>query len=64
MLAMPFLKYIGMESCHVRDAAALCRYFAWLEKEAAKGTQTEISGADQLQKYREWVSEKQERKKF
>lgn len=43
----------GMESCHLRDAAALCRYFAWLEKEAAKGTQTEISGADQLQKFRE-----------
>ncbi|XP_050729076.1 xaa-Pro aminopeptidase 1-like isoform X2 [Eriocheir sinensis] len=43
----------GMEACHVRDAAALCRYFSWLEKEAAKGTQTEISGADQLQKYRE-----------
>uniref|UniRef100_A0A0P4X235 Aminopeptidase P N-terminal domain-containing protein n=1 Tax=Scylla olivacea TaxID=85551 RepID=A0A0P4X235_SCYOL len=43
----------GMESCHLRDAAALCRYFAWLEKEAARGTQTEISGADQLQKFRE-----------
>ncbi|XP_069165521.1 xaa-Pro aminopeptidase 1 isoform X2 [Procambarus clarkii] len=42
----------GMELCHIRDAAALCRYFSWLEKEAPKGTQTEISGADQLQKYR------------
>ncbi|KAG7154775.1 Xaa-Pro aminopeptidase 1-like 2 [Homarus americanus] len=43
----------GMEECHIRDASALCRYFSWLEKEAIKGTQTEISGADQLQKYRE-----------
>lgn len=43
----------GMEACHVRDAAALCQYFAWLEKECTKGTQTEISAADQLQKYRE-----------
>ncbi|KAK8751817.1 hypothetical protein OTU49_010436 [Cherax quadricarinatus] len=42
----------GMELCHIRDGAALCRYFTWLEKEAVKGTQTEISGADQLQKYR------------
>lgn len=50
---MSFLLYQGIESCHVRDAAALCRYFAWLEKEAARGTQTEISGADQLQKFRE-----------
>ncbi|KAK3854552.1 hypothetical protein Pcinc_038976 [Petrolisthes cinctipes] len=38
----------GMEACHIRDATALCRYFAWLEKEASKGTQTEISAAEQL----------------
>lgn len=44
---------VGMETCHVRDGAALCQYFAWLEKEASKGIQTEISAADQLQKYRE-----------
>ncbi|XP_069973285.1 xaa-Pro aminopeptidase 1 [Penaeus vannamei] len=43
----------GMEECHIRDAAALCLYFSWLEREAAKGTQTEISAADQLQKFRE-----------
>lgn len=43
----------GMELCHIRDAAALCCYFSWLEKEAVKGTQTEISGADYLQKLRE-----------
>ena len=27
----------GFKSCHVRDAAALCSYFAWLEKEIPKG---------------------------
>ncbi|KAK7063294.1 Xaa-Pro aminopeptidase 1 [Halocaridina rubra] len=43
----------GMETSHIRDAAALCCYFAWLEKEAAKGTHTEISGADKLQQFRE-----------
>ncbi|CAL4122456.1 unnamed protein product [Meganyctiphanes norvegica] len=43
----------GMENAHIRDAAALCQYFSWLEKEAPKGTQTEISAADQLQKFRE-----------
>ena len=35
-------------NCHVRDAAALCSYFAWLEKEIPTGTVTEISGADKL----------------
>jgi len=38
----------GFKSCHVRDAAALCSYFAWLEKEIPKGIVTEISGADKL----------------
>ena len=27
----------GFIKCHVRDAAALCCYFAWLEKEVPKG---------------------------
>ncbi|KAK3856778.1 hypothetical protein Pcinc_036921 [Petrolisthes cinctipes] len=47
----------GMEACHIRDATALCRYFAWLEKEASKGTQTEISAAEQLHKYRQELDE-------
>jgi Xaa-Pro aminopeptidase len=43
----------GFEACHVRDAAALCQYLAWLEKNVAAGRQiTEISGADQLEKFR------------
>ncbi len=42
----------GFEACHVRDAAALCQYLAWLEKEVISGQVTEISGADQLEHFR------------
>jgi Xaa-Pro aminopeptidase len=42
----------GFEACHARDAAALCQYFAWLEKSIASGQITEISGADQLEIFR------------
>jgi Xaa-Pro aminopeptidase len=42
----------GFEACHVRDAAALCQYLAWLEKNVANGQITEISGADQLEIFR------------
>ena len=27
----------GFINCHIKDAAALCSYFAWLEKEVPKG---------------------------
>ena len=40
----------GFAKSHIKDAAALCEYFAWLEKEVPKGTVTEISGADKLGK--------------
>ena len=42
----------GFEACHARDAAALCQYFAWLEKTVPSGQITEISGADQLEIFR------------
>lgn len=42
----------GFAACHERDAAALCRYFAWLEKEIPKGHVTELSGADELERLR------------
>nr|CAD7463511.1 unnamed protein product [Timema tahoe] len=43
----------GMINCHIRDGVALCRYFAWLEKELQKGNAvTEISGADKLEQFR------------
>nr|CAD7391977.1 unnamed protein product [Timema cristinae] len=42
-----------MINCHIRDGVALCRYFAWLEKELQKGNAvTEISGADKLEQFR------------
>lgn len=42
----------GMISAHIRDAAAVCCYFAWLEKEVPKGHVTEISGAEKLEQFR------------
>jgi Xaa-Pro aminopeptidase len=42
----------GMRQAHVRDAVALCQYFAWLEREVPKGKLTEVSAADQLEAFR------------
>jgi len=42
----------GIVASHIRDAAALCRYFAWLEANVPSGTVDEISGAAVLQQYR------------
>ena len=44
----------GFKQCHVRDGAALCRYFAWLESELIAGNQTidEVDGADKLESFR------------
>lgn len=42
-----------MVRAHIQDGIALCRYFSWLETEVPKGNVTEISGATQLQKFRE-----------
>lgn len=45
----------GMRAAHVRDSAALVKYFAWLEDKIknAKEYITEISGAKQLEKFRQ-----------
>ncbi|KAI4501996.1 hypothetical protein M0802_002678 [Mischocyttarus mexicanus] len=43
----------GMKAAHRRDAVALIKYFAWLEdKIKNKELVTEISGAEQLEKFR------------
>ncbi|KAJ3005384.1 hypothetical protein HKX48_000717 [Thoreauomyces humboldtii] len=44
----------GFRQSHIRDAAALCDYFAWLEKEIVeKGTKlTECEAADKLESLR------------
>jgi Xaa-Pro aminopeptidase len=39
----------GFRNCHVRDAAALCQYFGWLENELVeKGNENinEVDGPD------------------
>lgn len=43
----------GFRKCHIRDAAALCSYFCWLEKELQAGKVIdEVDGADKLEAFR------------
>jgi Xaa-Pro aminopeptidase len=43
----------GFRQCHIRDAAALCSYFAWLEEQLATGAVIdEVDGADRLEAFR------------
>lgn len=43
----------GFKTCHIRDGAALCRYFAWLEDQLSSSASIdEVDGADQLEKFR------------
>ncbi|EGO03418.1 hypothetical protein SERLA73DRAFT_174889 [Serpula lacrymans var. lacrymans S7.3] len=43
----------GFRQCHIRDGAALARYFAWLEEQLENGVElNESQGADQLEKFR------------
>lgn len=43
----------GMRNAHIKDAAALCCYFAWLEEQITNGEPvTEISGAQRLEQFR------------
>lgn len=44
----------GMRACHIRDGAALSKYFAWLEEELlVKATKIdEVQGADKLEQIR------------
>ncbi|CAH2007280.1 unnamed protein product [Acanthoscelides obtectus] len=42
----------GMRNAHIKDAAALCCYFAWLDKNVGKMKITEISGATKLREFR------------
>ncbi|GAB4835827.1 Aminopeptidase P2 [Ancistrocladus abbreviatus] len=43
----------GMKNCHLRDAAALAEFWAWLEEEILKGvTMTEVEVADRLLEFR------------
>jgi Xaa-Pro aminopeptidase len=44
----------GMRACHIRDGAALIKYFAWLEYELInnKSTLDEVTAADELERLR------------
>ena len=42
----------GFEASHARDAAALCNYLCWLDKNIDKQEVTEVSGADKLESFR------------
>ncbi|CEP17177.1 hypothetical protein [Parasitella parasitica] len=43
----------GMRECHIRDGAALVRYFAWLENQLAAGHRLdEVEAGDHLEKLR------------
>lgn len=42
----------GIRAAHVRDGAALTQFLAWLDQEAPSGTLTEMSAADQLERFR------------
>ena len=45
----------GFRQCHIRDGAALVRYFAWLEaqlKANPKAVLDEVDGADRLEQFR------------
>lgn len=43
----------GFRQCHIRDGAALARYFAWLEEQLGNDVEiSESQAADQLEKYR------------
>jgi Xaa-Pro aminopeptidase len=43
----------GFRQSHVRDGAALARYFAWLEEQLENNVElTESQGADKLEEFR------------
>jgi Xaa-Pro aminopeptidase len=43
----------GFRQSHIRDGAALARYFAWLEEQLENGVElTESQGADKLEQFR------------
>lgn len=39
----------------IKDAVALCEYFAWLSHEVTEGTVTEMSAAEKLESFKKYV---------
>lgn len=44
--------FLGLKNAHIKDGAALCSYFAWLEENISSGNLTEISVAEKLLSFR------------
>ncbi|XP_050522688.1 xaa-Pro aminopeptidase ApepP isoform X2 [Daktulosphaira vitifoliae] len=42
----------GLINAHIKDGAALCSYFAWLEENISQGNLTELSAAEKLLSFR------------
>ncbi|XP_050424258.1 xaa-Pro aminopeptidase ApepP isoform X2 [Adelges cooleyi] len=42
----------GLINAHIKDGAALCSYFSWLEENISQGNLTEISAAEKLLSFR------------
>lgn len=42
----------GLKNAHIKDGAALCSYFAWLEENISLGNLTEISAGEKLLSFR------------
>lgn len=42
----------AIKEAHIKDGVALVRFMSWLEKEAPKGTHTEVTVADKLEAFR------------
>ena len=42
----------GVTACHVRDGVAMVKFLKWLEPAVRKGGVTELSAADQLERFR------------
>ena len=42
----------GARAAHRRDAVAMCRFLAWLSREATSGTVSEIAASDRLEAFR------------
>ena len=46
----------GFRQCHIRDGAALVRYFAWLEEVLKKWEKwTEYDAGEELEKFRKYA---------
>ena len=43
----------GTKAAHIRDAAALCKFYRWIDENAALGSVTEISAVQKLFSFRE-----------